>query len=86
MGDDDQLDAYVRRGVESGLTRDQIVEAVTHLASTPAGQGDEGPEGNRDVVRQVTAARRGNDGAENVRLISARRASRRERAAHDAQD
>jgi 4-carboxymuconolactone decarboxylase len=30
-GDDDQLDAYVRRGLESGLTRDQIVEAVTHL-------------------------------------------------------
>jgi 4-carboxymuconolactone decarboxylase len=32
MGDDDQLDAYVRRGVESGLTRDQVVEAITHLA------------------------------------------------------
>jgi 4-carboxymuconolactone decarboxylase len=31
-GDDDQLGAYVRRGVESGLTRDQIVEAITHLA------------------------------------------------------
>jgi 4-carboxymuconolactone decarboxylase len=31
-GDDDQLDEYLRRGVESGLTRDQIVEAVTHLA------------------------------------------------------
>ena len=30
-GDDDQLDAYVRRGLESGLTRDQIVEAMTHL-------------------------------------------------------
>jgi 4-carboxymuconolactone decarboxylase len=30
-GDDDQLDAYVRRGLESGLTCDQIVEAVTHL-------------------------------------------------------
>jgi 4-carboxymuconolactone decarboxylase len=32
MGDDDQLGFYVRRGLESGLTRDQIAEAVTHLA------------------------------------------------------
>jgi 4-carboxymuconolactone decarboxylase len=31
MGDDDQLDFYLRRGIESGLTRDQIVEALTHL-------------------------------------------------------
>ena len=31
MGDDDQLAFYVRRGIESGLARDQIVEAVTHL-------------------------------------------------------
>ena len=31
IGDDDQLDAYVGRGLESGLTRDQIAEAVTHL-------------------------------------------------------
>ncbi len=31
MGDDDQLDAYLRRGVESGLTRPQITEALTHL-------------------------------------------------------
>jgi len=31
MGDDDQLDFYLRRGLESGLTRAQIVEAVTHL-------------------------------------------------------
>ena len=31
MGDDDQLAFYLRRGIESGLTRDQIVEAVTHL-------------------------------------------------------
>jgi 4-carboxymuconolactone decarboxylase len=31
MGDDDQLDVYLRRGVESGLTRDQIAEALTHL-------------------------------------------------------
>jgi len=30
-GDDDQLDVYLRRGVESGLTRAQIVEALTHL-------------------------------------------------------
>jgi 4-carboxymuconolactone decarboxylase len=32
MGDDEQLDGYLRRGVESGLTREQIIEAFTHLA------------------------------------------------------
>jgi 4-carboxymuconolactone decarboxylase len=32
MGDDDQLDLYLRRGLESGLTRAQITEALTHLA------------------------------------------------------
>jgi 4-carboxymuconolactone decarboxylase len=32
MGDDDQLDVYLRRGLESGLTRAQIAEALTHLA------------------------------------------------------
>lgn len=31
MGDDDQLDVYLRRGVQSGLTRNQITEALTHL-------------------------------------------------------
>ena len=31
MGDDDQIDRYLRRGLESGLTRAQITEAVTHL-------------------------------------------------------
>jgi len=31
MGDDDQLDFYVRRARESGLTREQITEALTHL-------------------------------------------------------
>jgi 4-carboxymuconolactone decarboxylase len=31
MGDDDQLDVYLRRGIESGLTRVQIAEALTHL-------------------------------------------------------
>jgi 4-carboxymuconolactone decarboxylase len=31
MGDDDQLDLYLRRGLESGLTRNQITEALTHL-------------------------------------------------------
>ena len=31
MGDDDQLDFYLRRGLESGLTRAQITEVVTHL-------------------------------------------------------
>ena len=32
MGDDDQLDVYLRRAIESGLTRSQIAEAMTHLA------------------------------------------------------
>ena len=31
MGDDDQLEFYVRLGLESGLTRTQIAEALTHL-------------------------------------------------------
>jgi 4-carboxymuconolactone decarboxylase len=31
MGDDDQLDPYVRRAAESGLTRAQITEAFTHM-------------------------------------------------------
>jgi 4-carboxymuconolactone decarboxylase len=31
MGDDDQLGFYLRRGIESGLTQDQIAEALTHL-------------------------------------------------------
>jgi len=31
MGDNDQLDVYLRRGLESGLTRAQIAEALTHL-------------------------------------------------------
>jgi 4-carboxymuconolactone decarboxylase len=31
MGDDAQLDPYLRRGLDSGLTRDQIAEALTHL-------------------------------------------------------
>jgi len=31
MGDDDQLDVYLRRGLESGLTRAQIAEALTHM-------------------------------------------------------
>lgn len=30
-GDDDELDLYLRRGLESGLTRAQIGEALTHL-------------------------------------------------------
>ena len=30
-GDDDQIEFYLRRGFENGLTRDQIVEAMTHL-------------------------------------------------------
>ncbi len=30
-GDDDQLDVYLRRGVESGLTSAQITDAFTHL-------------------------------------------------------
>jgi 4-carboxymuconolactone decarboxylase len=32
MGDDELLDFYLRRAVESGLTRDQLTEAFTHLA------------------------------------------------------
>jgi len=31
MGDDDQLDFYLRRGLESGLTPAQLTEALTHL-------------------------------------------------------
>jgi 4-carboxymuconolactone decarboxylase len=31
MGDDGQLDVYLRRAIESGLTRAQISEALTHL-------------------------------------------------------
>jgi 4-carboxymuconolactone decarboxylase len=31
MGDNDQLEFYLRRGIENGLTRAQIAEAVTHL-------------------------------------------------------
>jgi 4-carboxymuconolactone decarboxylase len=30
-GEDDQLDTYLRLGIESGLTRAQIAEALTHL-------------------------------------------------------
>lgn len=32
MGDDDLLDPYLRGGIEAGLTRDEISEALTHLA------------------------------------------------------
>jgi 4-carboxymuconolactone decarboxylase len=32
MGDDDQLDLYLRRGLDGGLSRAQIAEALTHLA------------------------------------------------------
>jgi len=32
MGDDDQLDFYLRRALDSGLSRAQIAEALTHLA------------------------------------------------------
>lgn len=31
MGDDDQLELYLRRGLETGLTREQMAEALTHL-------------------------------------------------------
>lgn len=31
MGDDDQLDFYLRRGTDSGLTSAQIIEAFTHV-------------------------------------------------------
>ena len=32
MGEADQLAPYLRRGVDAGLSRAQIVEAITHLA------------------------------------------------------
>ena len=32
MGDDDELDAYMRLGLESGLTREEIAEALMHMA------------------------------------------------------
>jgi 4-carboxymuconolactone decarboxylase len=32
QGDDEQLEPYVRRGLESGLTRAEMAEAFTHLA------------------------------------------------------
>jgi 4-carboxymuconolactone decarboxylase len=32
MGDDDQLDPYLQTAMESGLTRNQVAEALTHLA------------------------------------------------------
>jgi 4-carboxymuconolactone decarboxylase len=31
MGDDDQLELSVRRGIDGGLTQSQINEALTHL-------------------------------------------------------
>ena len=31
MGDEDQLDFHLRRGIESGLTKDQIAEAVIQV-------------------------------------------------------
>ena len=31
MGDDDQLEFYLRHGIENGLTREQVVEGVTHV-------------------------------------------------------
>ena len=32
IGDDEQFEVYLRRGTESGLTRAQITEALTHVA------------------------------------------------------
>lgn len=32
MGDADLLEPYLRRGIEAGLSRDEIAEALTHLA------------------------------------------------------
>jgi len=31
MGDEDELESYVKQGLENGLTRAQIAEAITHL-------------------------------------------------------
>ena len=47
MGDDDQLDLFLRRGLDSGLTRTQIAEALTHRLLCRVAQGDEGPDGGR---------------------------------------
>jgi len=47
MGEDDQLEFYLRRGLESGLTRAEIAEALTHMAFY-AGWGR--------VTRSMTAA------------------------------
>ena len=56
MGDDDQLDLYLRRGVESGLTR-----SADHRGVDPSGllrrlaQGDQGDDGGDEDTRQIAA-------------------------------
>ncbi len=50
MGDDDQLELYVRRGLESGLTRAQIAEAMTHLGFYAGWGGDRGDDGGHEVA------------------------------------
>ena len=57
MGDDDQLDVYLRRGLESGLTR-----SSDHRGLDPSGllrrlaEGDQGDDGGHEGARQVTAS------------------------------
>ena len=54
MGDDDQLDVYVRRGLESGMTRGQITEALTHLgfyAGWPKATRATSADGRRSASR-----------------------------------
>ena len=50
MGDDDQLDFYLRRGLESGLTRAQIAEErhPSRLLRW-VGEGDQGDDGGHEV-------------------------------------
>ena len=54
MGDDDQLDFYLRRGLESGLTR-----ASDRRGVDPSGllrwlaEGDQGDRGGHEVARQI---------------------------------
>jgi beta-glucosidase len=58
MGDDDRLEIHLRLGIESGLTRAQIAEAMTHLGFLRRlGQGDEGDHCGREDARRVARKR-----------------------------
>ena len=55
MGDDDQLDFYLRRGLESGLSRAQIAEGLTHLGVLCGlAEGDQSDDGGHEDARQVS--------------------------------